>query len=82
MVYGCPSSRGVLVRGASAVGLLHLGLDRFKEAKRPPSAAEEDSFCKRLYQIRATWWASKGEWPDAFISEGDTAKMAKMVQVG
>jgi hypothetical protein len=55
MVYGYPSSGGVLVREAGAAELLHLGLDRFKEAKRSPSTAEEDGFCKRLRQHGATW---------------------------
>ena len=51
MVYGYSSSAGVLVREAGAIELLHLGLDRFKEAKRSSSTAEEDGFCKRLRQL-------------------------------
>ena len=81
MVYGYPSSGGVLVREADAVELLHPGLDRFKEAKRPSSTAEEDGFCKRLRQIGVTWWASRAEWSNA-LSEGDTAKMAKIGETG
>jgi hypothetical protein len=82
MVYGYPSFGGVLVRAASAVELLHLRLDRFKEAKRSLNTAKEDEFCKRLSQIGATWRSSKAEWSDALIGEGDTAKMAKIVEVG
>ena len=82
MVYGYPSSGGVLIRDARTVELLHLELDRFKEAKRSLNTAEEDAFCKKLVQIGATWWAGKGEWLDAVLGEGDTAKMANRVETG
>lgn len=70
------------VQFLSAVELLHLGLDRFKEVKRSSSTAEEDGFCKRLRQIGATWWASRAEWSNALLGERDTAKMAKIVETG
>jgi len=81
MVYGYSSSAGVLVREAGAIELLHLGLDRFKEAKRSSSTAEEDGFCKTS-PIGATWWASRAEWSNALLGEGDAAKMAKIVETG
>jgi hypothetical protein len=82
MVYGYPPSGGVLIREAVAVELLHLGLDRFKEAERSLNTAEEDGFCKRLHQIGASRWASRAEWSGAPLGEGDTAKVAKIVETG
>jgi hypothetical protein len=67
---------------AGAVELLRLGLDRFKKAKRSSSTAEEDGFCKGLRQIGATWWTSGAEWLNALLGEGDTTKMAKIVETG
>jgi hypothetical protein len=65
-----------------AVELLHPGLDRFKEAERSLNTAEEDGFCKRLHQIGASRWASRAEWSGAPLGEGDTAKVAKIVETG
>jgi hypothetical protein len=46
IVYGYPSSGGVLIKGVGAVKLLHLNMDRFKDAKRASDLAEEDRFVR------------------------------------
>ncbi|KEF57472.1 uncharacterized protein A1O9_05389 [Exophiala aquamarina CBS 119918] len=85
IVFGYPSTGGILVRSAGPVELLHLGLDRFKDAKRSPNAEEEDEFCKRLGRIGPQWWATKAELMDAELGEGSDAakkKLAKRVETG
>jgi hypothetical protein len=62
-VRGWPSKGGVLsLDDCLSVELEFLGLDRFKEVKRPqktPSAeADEEAHCKRMRQLGATWWPS------------------------
>jgi hypothetical protein len=81
-VYGYPSSGGVLIRESNALELLHLGIDRFQEAKRASSTSEEDVFCKRLGQVGATLWWDKASWIDAILGEGNTAMLAKEVHTG
>lgn len=78
VVYGYPSNGGTLIKGVSAVELLHLDLDRFREAKRSPNAADENEFCKRLRKIGAAWWPSEGHWINAVIGEGDSERGAKL----
>jgi hypothetical protein len=41
------------------VELLHLGLDRLKEAKRSSDPADEEEFCKRLRNLGAVWRPSE-----------------------
>jgi hypothetical protein len=81
VVYGYPSIGGVLIRGVDAVGLLHLNLDRFKEANRSPDPAEEDEFCKRLRNLGAVWWPSEGDEIYA-LGERDLAEEAMVVETG
>jgi hypothetical protein len=69
VVYGYPSSGGILIKTASSVELLHLNLDRFKEAKRSSDLEDEDEFYKRLRNIGAVWWPSEGDWIDAELGK-------------
>ena len=82
MVFGYPSCGGVHIQDASLVELVHLGLDRFKEAKRASSVTEEAAFCKRLGHLGASLWASRTAWTDAILGEGDLGKLAKVVRTG
>jgi len=85
MVYGYPSTGGIIVRSARPVEVVHLGLDRFKDTKRSTNADEEYEFCKRLGRIGAQWWASKAEYIDAQLGEGGSAasiKLTKKVETG
>src|SRR5271155_602331 len=78
VVYGYPSIGGVLIKGVTAVELLHLNLDRFKEANRSSDPAEEDEFCKRLRNLGAMWWPSEGDE----VEERDLVEEAMVVQTG
>ena len=80
-VYGYPSIGGVLIKGVSAVELLYLNLDRFKEANRSSDPAEEDEFCKRLRNLGAVWWPSEGDSVDA-LEERDLVEEAMVVEIG
>ena len=85
IVFGYPSAGGILVRAVGPVELIHLGLERFKDAQRSPNAHEEEEFCRRLARLGPQWWASKAEMTDAQLGEGgETAekKLAKQVETG
>ena len=59
-VFGWPGTGGSLIKkGADAVKLDFLGLDRFKESKRSWNAKEKDEFCKRLARVGAKRWSSE-----------------------
>ena len=75
VVYGYPSIGGVLIKGVSAVELLHLNLDRFKNANRSSDPVDEDEFCKRLRNLGAVWWPSEGDSVDA-LGERDLEEEA------
>jgi hypothetical protein len=81
VVYGYPSIGGVLIRGVSAVELLHLNLDRFKEANRSSDPADEDDFCKRLRNLGAVRWPSEGNWVYA-LGQRDLEEEAMVVETG
>jgi hypothetical protein len=85
VVYGYPSIGGVLIKGVSAVELLHLNLDRFKEANRSSDPADEDEFCKRLRNLGAVWWPSEQDEVYAVLGaleEGESEKGAKVIETG
>ncbi|KIW10170.1 hypothetical protein PV08_11131 [Exophiala spinifera] len=85
-VFGYPSTGGVLIRGLGPVELVHLGLDRFKDATRSPDADEEDEFCTRLWRLGAQWWASRGEMEEALLRQDSGGapqkKLAWTVETG
>lgn len=85
MIYGYPSTGGILPRSVRPVELAHLELDRFADSKPSPNADEEDEFCWRFRRIGAQWWASRSEYVDAMLGEAGNAtsiKFAKRVQTG
>jgi len=59
IVYGYPSTGGVLVKRANLLDMLFLSLPRFHELQRSPSADEEDRFCNFMRRTGATLWPSK-----------------------
>lgn len=59
IVYGYPSTGGVLIKEADLLDLLFLSLPRSHESQRSPSADEEDRFCNLLRRTGPTWWLSK-----------------------
>jgi hypothetical protein len=81
VVYGYPSIGGVLIKGVSAVELLHSNLDRFKEANRSSDLADEDEFCKRLRNLGAVWWPSEADSAGA-LGERDLEEEAMVVETG
>jgi hypothetical protein len=82
VAYGYPSSGGILIKAFNAVELLHLNLDRFKEAKRSSDPANEDEFCKRFRNIGTVWWPSEGDCVNAELGEGDSGKTTKVGETG
>lgn len=81
VVYGYPSIGGVLIKGVRAVELLHLNLDRFKDANRSSDPANEEEFCKRLRNLGAVWWPSEGDEVDA-LGERYLEEEAMVIETG
>ncbi len=64
MVYGYPSSGGVLIKETDIVDMQFLSLDRLHQSQRSPNILEEDRFCALMRRVGATWWGSEQEWVD------------------
>lgn len=62
LVYGYPSTGGVLIKEADLLDMLFLSLPRSHVSQRSPSADEEDRFCNLMRRTGATWWPSKEDW--------------------
>jgi hypothetical protein len=62
IIYGYPSTGGVLIKEADLLDMLFLSLPRSHVAERSPSADEEDRFCNLMQRTGATWWPSKEDW--------------------
>ncbi|KAJ5302323.1 hypothetical protein N7508_007186 [Penicillium antarcticum] len=59
VVYGYPSTGGVLVKEADLLDMLFLSVSRSHESQRSPSLNEEDRFCKLMRRTGAKWWSSR-----------------------
>ncbi|KAJ5162787.1 uncharacterized protein N7500_004617 [Penicillium coprophilum] len=59
IVYGYPSTGGVLVKEADLLDMLFLSLSRSHKSQRSPSDDEEDRFCNLMRRTGAKWWSSK-----------------------
>lgn len=59
VVYGYPSTGGVLVKEADLLDMLFLSLSRSHESQRSPSVDEEDRFCNLMRRTGAKWWSSR-----------------------
>ncbi|KAJ5679470.1 fungal specific transcription factor [Penicillium macrosclerotiorum] len=67
MVYGYPSTGGVLAKEANLHDMLFLSLRRSHESQRSPNADEEDRFCNVMRRTGATWWSSKEDRLEALM---------------
>ncbi|KAL2843368.1 hypothetical protein BJY01DRAFT_215828 [Aspergillus pseudoustus] len=83
LVFGYPSTGGILVKEADLVDLLFLSLPRSHAVQRPSSADadEEDEFCRLLRRAGPTWWPSKREWLEALIGMGEIREEEREVLV-
>ena len=61
--------------------LLHLNLDRLKEANRSSDPADGGEFCKNLRNLGAVWWPSEGDSVEA-LGERDLEEEAMAVETG
>ncbi|KAL6228590.1 hypothetical protein BDW75DRAFT_159923 [Aspergillus navahoensis] len=62
LVYGYPSTGGVLIKDATLLDMLFLSLSRSHDSQRSLSADEEDRFCDLMRRTGATLWPSKQDW--------------------
>jgi len=83
IVYGYPSSGGVLVKEADMVDMLFLSLNRLHPSHRSSDAVEEDQFCTLMRRVGATWWESEDDWGHAVIGMRDkTAEESRITVFG
>ncbi|GLB07757.1 hypothetical protein AtubIFM57258_003122 [Aspergillus tubingensis] len=81
LVYGYPSTGGVLIKNADLVDLLFLSLPRFQAVQRASSVDEEDRFCKLLRRTGATWWPSREDELRAVLEVREMTEEEKKVLV-
>ena len=61
IVFGWPSTGGILIKTVSAVEIDWLKLSHFEESKRSFDESKEDAFCSQLRQVGARWyWSESG----------------------
>ncbi|GFF32217.1 hypothetical protein IFM46972_03471 [Aspergillus udagawae] len=83
VVYGYPSTGGVLRKNADLVDMLFLSLPRSHVSLRSPSADEEDRFCNLLRRTGATWWPSREDYVEVQLDGREmTEEEAKVVEFG
>ncbi|KAH8426491.1 uncharacterized protein LDX57_004226 [Aspergillus melleus] len=81
LVYGYPSTGGVLIKNADLADLLFLSLPRFQPVQRASSVDEEDRFCKLLRRTGATWWPSREDKLGVILEEREMTEEEKKVLV-
>ncbi|GIK01853.1 hypothetical protein Aspvir_005894 [Aspergillus viridinutans] len=83
LIYGYPSTGGVLIKEADLLDLLFLSLPRSHVSLRSPSADEEDRFCNLLRRTGATWWPSREDWVEVQLGMREmTEEEEKVVEFG
>lgn len=83
VIYGYPSTGGVLIKEADLLDMLFLSLPRSHESPRSPSADDEDKFCNLMRRTGATWWPSKRAWIEVQIGSREiTEEQEKVVVFG
>ncbi|GKZ26823.1 hypothetical protein AbraIFM66951_007900 [Aspergillus brasiliensis] len=83
VVYGYPSTGGVLVKEADLLDMLFLSLSRSQESQRSPSVEEEDRFCHLLRRTGAKWWSSREDRLEAQLGAREmTAEEEKVLVFG
>ncbi|KAJ5951405.1 fungal specific transcription factor [Penicillium vulpinum] len=81
VVYGYPSTGGVLIKEASLLDMLFLSLPRSHASQRSSSADEEDSFCDLMRRTGAKLWRSQEDWLGAMIGMRDFTEEEEKVLV-
>lgn len=81
IVYGYPSTGGILIKEANVLDMNFLSLDRLHSAERSNDAAEEDEFCGLMRKVGATWWNSRREWEEEQLGIVEMTEMQKRVLV-
>lgn len=81
LVYGYPSTGGVLVKEADLLDMLFLSLSRSHVSQRSSSPDEEDRFCNLLKWTGATLWPSKVDWIEVQIGMREITEEEEKVVV-
>ncbi|KAN0083431.1 hypothetical protein V8E54_002519, partial [Elaphomyces granulatus] len=83
VVFGWPSSGGMLRMRADAVDLEYLGLDRFQESTRSQNPTEEDAFCQKMRKLGAKLWQNEEHYIHVLLGEWElTEEEAVELKVG
>ncbi|KAF2226797.1 hypothetical protein BDZ85DRAFT_272022 [Elsinoe ampelina] len=81
LIYGYPSSGGVLNKEADVLDMIFLSLPRSTISYRSNDTNEEDQFCRLLLRTGATLWPSKQARFEADIGARYRAKEEKKIMV-
>jgi hypothetical protein len=81
IVYGYPSTGGVLVKEADLLDMLFLSLPRSHVSQRSPSADEEDIFCNLMRRTGATLWPSKEDRIEVLVGMREATEEEEKVLV-
>ncbi|KAH8589905.1 hypothetical protein B0O99DRAFT_318371 [Bisporella sp. PMI_857] len=81
VVYGYPSTGGVLIKQADLLDMLFLSLPRSHVSQCSRSADEEDRFCHLLRRTGATLWPSKQDWIEVQIGMREMTEEEEKVLV-
>jgi uncharacterized protein YifE (UPF0438 family) len=81
IVYGYPSTGGVLIKEAGLLDMLFLSLSRFHASQRSLSADEEDRFCNLMRRSGATLWPSKEYWIEVELGAREATEEEEKVLV-
>ncbi|KAL3457244.1 hypothetical protein BJX64DRAFT_269228 [Aspergillus heterothallicus] len=81
IIYGYPSTGGVLIKDADLVDMLFLSLPRSRTSQRALGADEEDRFCHMLRQSGAILWPSKRDWMRALLGVREMTEEEQKVLV-
>jgi hypothetical protein len=83
LIYGYPSTGGVLIKEADLLDMLFLSLPRSHISMRSANADEEDRFCNLLRRTGATWWPSREDWVEVQLGLREmTQEEEKVVEFG
>ncbi|KAB8209947.1 hypothetical protein BDV34DRAFT_187593 [Aspergillus parasiticus] len=81
VVYGYPSTGGVLRKEADLLDMLFLSLSRSDVSQRSSNIDEEDRFCNLMRRIGATWWPSKEDWIEVQMEMREMTKEEEKILV-
>lgn len=81
VVYGYPSTGGVLIKEADLLDMLFLSLSRSHESQRSPSVDEEDKFCNLMRRTGAKWWSSRDDVLEVWLGMREMTEEEERVLV-